>query len=207
MKKSRSDRDSIPHRATQRPVRQRVRIIAGAWRGSQIRFPAGAAIRPTPDRVRETLFNWLSSCIEHARCLDLFSGSGALGLEALSRGAAKVVFVERDGAAVRHLCDTLARFGCESGEVVHQDAWRFLERASEPFDIVFVDPPFHSGWVPRAARALARQGWLSPDFRVYFELERAAGVPPLPEPFVLLKAGRAGEVGYYLAGRRDGARD
>ncbi|HLY51656.1 MAG TPA: 16S rRNA (guanine(966)-N(2))-methyltransferase RsmD, partial [Steroidobacteraceae bacterium] len=113
-----------------------LRIIGGAWRGRKLRFPAAAHIRPTPDRVRETLFNWLGARVVGARCLDLFAGSGALGLEALSRGAAHVTFVEHDTAAARELRARLAEWGARDFAVERSDARRFLAGVARPYDVV-----------------------------------------------------------------------
>jgi 16S rRNA (guanine966-N2)-methyltransferase len=181
-----------------------LRIIGGEWRGRKVRFPPVAAIRPTPDRVRETLFNWLQPVIHGSRCLDLYAGSGALGLEALSRGAAEVVFVEVDLAATRHLSETLAALGCTRGRVLRSDAQRFLAAPEQPFDIVFLDPPFAEPVLAEACRALDRGGWLAAGGHAYLEAPAAAGAPELPAGWTLLRSKRAGEVGYHLA-RRDGA--
>jgi len=179
-----------------------LRIIGGEWRGRKIRFPPVAAIRPTPDRVRETLFNWLQPVVAGSRCLDLYAGSGALGLEALSRGAREVVFVDVDPAAVRHLTASLAALGCERGRVTRSDARRFLENPGEPFDIVFLDPPFADPVLGGACLALERDGWLTPGGFIYLEAPAAAGPPELPAGWTLLRSKRAGEVCYHLA-RRD----
>jgi len=178
-----------------------LRIIGGSWRGRRLRFPAAALIRPTPDRVRETLFNWLGARVVGARCLDLFAGSGALGLEALSRGAAHVTFVERDAAAARELSARLAEWGARDAQVVRADALRFLAGAARPFDIAFLDPPFASGLLATAAAALEGGGWLTPGALVYVECGAREGPPPLPPPWRALKARRAGEVGYHLYAR------
>src|SRR6202035_482227 len=123
--------------------RNSVRIIAGACRGRRIHFPDLPDLRPTPDRVRETLFNWLQHSLTGTRCLDLFAGSGALGLEALSRGAAEVVFVEQFPAASRTLQEQLVRLGGEGkGRVMEMGAARFLRTSVKPFDVAFLDPPF-----------------------------------------------------------------
>ena len=175
-----------------------LRIIGGSWRGRRLRFPAAALIRPTPDRVRETLFNWLGTRVTGARCLDLFAGSGALGLEALSRGAAHVTFVERDPAAVRALEATLADWGARGAEVVRGDALAFLEGRAQPCDLAFLDPPFAAGLLEEAAARLERHGWLADAARIYVECAARAGVPPLPARWLPLKAKRAGEVGYHL---------
>jgi 16S rRNA (guanine966-N2)-methyltransferase len=182
-----------------RGARARVlRIIGGSWRGRRLRFPAGALIRPTPDRVRETLFNWLGARVTGARCLDLFAGSGALGLEALSRGAAHVTFVEHDTVAARELQATLAAWGARDAQVERGDALAFLARRARPFDIVFLDPPFAAGLLAEAAAVLEGNGWLGADALIYVECSARAGVPPLPERWAALKAKRAGEVGYHL---------
>ena len=175
-----------------------LRIIGGTWRGRKLRFPATADIRPTPDRVRETLFNWLDGVIRGARCLDLFAGSGALGLEALSRGAAHVTFVERDAIAARELRVRLDEWQAAGACVERSDALRYLAGESRPFDIVFLDPPFASELLSGAAALLEARHWLSSDARMYVECEARQGLPPLPAGWQLLKAKHAGEVGYYL---------
>jgi len=178
-----------------------LRIIGGSWRGRRLRFPAAALIRPTPDRVRETLFNWLGARVVDARCLDLFAGSGALGLEALSRGAAHVTFVERDGEAVRELRARLAEWGARDAKVARGDALGFLAGGARPFDIAFLDPPFAAGLLEQAAALLEANGWLSEAAFIYVECGARAGVPALPERWLALKAKRAGEVGYHLYAR------
>jgi len=175
-----------------------LRIIGGTWRGRKLRFPASAAIRPTPDRVRETLFNWLGAAIHGARCLDLFAGSGALGLEALSRGAAHVTFVEQDAAAAYTLRERLLEWQAGDARVVRTDALRYLSGDARPFDIVFLDPPFASGLLARSAALLEERDWLAADARIYVECAAREGLPPLPAGWRPLKAKQAGEVGYHL---------
>ena len=175
-------------------------------RGRRLRFPPSADIRPTPDRVRETLFNWLAPHVPGARCLDLFAGSGALGLEALSRGAAHVTFIEHAPAAAREIAARLAEWGAHAGRVEQTDARRFLERTPAlPFDIVFLDPPFASKLLTESAALLEQGGWMSEAALIY--VERAAEgtarapatpVPELPSAWAPLKAKQAGEVGYHL---------
>lgn len=181
-----------------------LRIIGGAWRGRKLRFPPGTLIRPTPDRVRETLFNWLAGRIHGARCLDLFAGSGALGLEALSRGAAQVTFVEQETSAARALAATLAEWGAVSAEVERADARRYLARTPRPADVVFLDPPFDSQLLPEVAAALESRGWLAPGALIYVECAARAPLPPLPAPWHVLREKRAGEVGYHLYARANG---
>jgi 16S rRNA (guanine966-N2)-methyltransferase len=178
-----------------------LRIIGGMWRGRKLRFPPSPEIRPTPDRVRETLFNWIAARLPGARCLDLFAGSGALGLESLSRGAAHVTFVERDAAAARELRARLSEWGASGAEVEHGDALRFLGSAGRPFDIVFLDPPFDSDFLTLAADRLENGGWLAPGALIYVECPARTGLPPLPETWTATKAKQAGEVGYHLLTR------
>ncbi len=179
-----------------------LRIIGGTWRGRKFQFPPVEAIRPTPDRVRETVFNWLQQDIAGARCLDLYAGSGALGLEALSRGAAQVVLVEVDQAVCWHLSQTLAQLGCDRGQVVCSDAARYLEGVPQSFDIAFLDPPFAGRALAEACRRIDERGWLRMGGLAYLEDAATTGAPVLPAGWTLLRSKRAGEVGYHLA-RRD----
>ncbi len=176
-----------------------LRIIGGRWRGTRLRFPPVEAIRPTPDRVRETVFNWLAPFIGGARCLDLFAGSGALGLEALSRGARETVFVERDPRVGEYLKETLARLNAAEGRVVVDDASRYLKAGHGPFDIVFMDPPFGAGLLTALCGELQATGVLSPEAYVYLESEAGAGEPLLPPNWTMHRTGYAGKVGYHLA--------
>ena len=180
--------------------RNSVRIIGGGWRGRRISFPDIPGLRPTPDRVRETLFNWLQQDVVGARCLDLFAGSGALGLEALSRGAKEVVFVEQAVAASRALQEQLTRFGGErKGRVTEMGATRFLRVPASPFDIVFLDPPFGRDALAEYVPMLDSGNWLKDGGFVYLENEKTSGAPALPPHWELLKSKSAGEVGYHLA--------
>jgi 16S rRNA (guanine966-N2)-methyltransferase len=157
-------------------------------------------LRPTPDRVRETVFNWLQHSLQGTRCLDLFAGSGALGLEALSRGAAEVVFIEQFPAASRTLQEQLVRLGAAGkGRVMEMGAARFLRTPVKPFDIAFLDPPFGQDALAEYIPMLDSSGWLKAGGLVYLENERIAGVPTIPAHWELLKSKSAGEVGYHLA--------
>jgi 16S rRNA (guanine966-N2)-methyltransferase len=188
--------------AAGRAARSRMlRIIGGSWRGRRLRFPPQAEIRPTPDRVRETLFNWLGAQVHGSRCLDLFAGSGALGLEALSRGAADVTFVEKDAVAVRELRARLAEWRATGAQVEHSDALRFLGTAARAFNIVFLDPPFASPLLAESCRLLEERHWLGASALIYVETDARAGLPPLPQTWTVTKAKRAGAVGYHLITR------
>lgn len=166
-----------------------VRIIGGQWRRRLVRFPDAPALRPTPDRLRETLFNWLGQDLTGKICLDLFAGSGALGFEAASRGAAQVVMVEQNAAVYRALRQTQTALGAGQIEVHCDDAWRFLRRDIRRYDLVFLDPPFHLGWLPRLLPLLPVR--LQPGARVYLE---AAELPSLPQGCEVLRQTRAGQV-------------
>ena len=178
-----------------------VRIIAGRWRRQRLRVVATGQIRPTPDRVRETLFNWLGSEVEGMRCLDLFAGTGALGFEAASRGARAVVMVELDrqaAAALEHAARTL---GADNVEVVCADALGWTPTACEPFDIVFLDPPY-TGPAPEAALdRLDRLGTLAARCVAYLETDRDSTDIELPPGWHFLHARRAARVRYHLASR------
>jgi 16S rRNA (guanine966-N2)-methyltransferase len=180
--------------------RNEVRIIGGRWRGRKLRFPEARDLRPTPDRVRETLFNWLAPVIRGARCLDCFAGSGVLGLEALSRGADSVVLIDSDPALVRYLGRLAEEIQAgAAATVIRADATKWLERSTDAFDVVFLDPPYAAGLLPDLLRRLARPGVLAPGAFVYLECAAADGPPPLPPGWRLHRSGRAGDVGYHLA--------
>ena len=174
-----------------------LRIIGGRWRGRRFPCPPDDRTRPTGDRIRETLFNWLAPVIDGARCLDLFAGSGALGLEALSRSAAGVSFVEKDAGAVRQLETTLGMLDCAEADVVKGDALRFLAGPPTRFDIVFLDPPF--GVIdPGNLCTLLEDGWLAGCARVYIEMRRDAELPELPAGWTIVRDKAAGRVRFVL---------
>lgn len=182
-----------------RGYRNEFRIIAGEWRSRRFRFPDLPGIRPSPDRVRETLFNWLRNRVPGARCLDLFAGSGALGLEALSRGAAAVVFVDRETRVIKAIQEHLALLESTHGQTWQGDAFGFLRGTPQPFDVVFLDPPFDSPFLAQAVQALAQPGWLASGARIYMEYGMH-GEPRLPDNWELIRQGRAGQVRFALAG-------
>ena len=184
---------------------RQLRIIGGTWRGRRFRFPPSPQIRPTPDRVRETLFNWLGSRVSGARCLDLFAGSGALGLEALSRGAVEVTFVEQDSAAARELVARLGEWGAQGARVERCDAGQFLggRAPAQPFDIVFLDPPFTENLLRGTAELLESRRWLAPAALIYVECAARDGLPAVPAAWAPVRAKQAGEVGYHLFARSE----
>jgi len=179
-----------------------VRIIGGHWRGRRLPVPDTAGLRPTPDRVRETLFNWLAPYLSGAVCLDLFAGTGVLGLEALSRGARRAVLVEQNAEAVRSLHQAEALLEARDARVAQGEALAWLQGSAEAFDIVFLDPPYASDLLVPALELLAQRGLVSPGGFVYLEFAHG-GRPELPvmdfEPF---REGRAGDVEYLLLRRR-----
>jgi len=185
----------------QKKTADTLRIIGGEWRGRRIRFPGAGGIRPTPDRVRETLFNWLMARVPGSRCLDLFAGSGALGLEALSRGAAHATFVEHDRGNAARLRETAAALAPGRATVIEADALAWLAQRQTPFDIVFLDPPFAAGVLAEAMQRLDANGHLAPDAYIYLEAPAKDGPPGLPAGWLLHRSGRAGAVGYHLARR------
>lgn len=189
---------------TTRVQRNQVRIVGGDWRGRKLSFIDRPGLRPTPDRVRETLFNWLAPVIAGSRCLDLFAGSGALGFEAASRAAAEVVLIERETAVVECLREQAAQFKASTLRIVQADALQFLQGEPRPFDIVLLDPPFGQDWLARSLAALAH-GWLAPAARIYLEAERDLSADALgallPAGFQIIRSKQTSQVGYHLATR------
>jgi 16S rRNA (guanine966-N2)-methyltransferase len=175
--------------AGRRPPHE-VRIVGGRWKRSRLPVADRPGLRPTPDRVRETLFNWLGQDLCGWRCLDAFAGSGALGFEAASRGAARVVLVERDREALAALEKSRAALAAGEVEIVAGDAEAFLARSRERFDVVFLDPPFRTNVLPRVLNSLR----LKANARIYIESESPIAAAGWRE----LKRGKAGQVSYQL---------
>lgn len=176
-----------------------LRIIGGDWRSRKLRFPDAGGVRPTPARTRETLFNWLSFHLAGRQCLDLFAGSGALGLEALSRGAGNVTFVDHTPELARALRDNLRQLQSDQGVVECASVDTYLaQRHRDPFDVVFMDPPFRQGWLERILPALYQQGWIKPGGWVYLEHESESTTPPAPDDWQLHRQKTAGQVTYCL---------
>lgn len=207
MHKQRASKDKGVKRRGRRarmptPYPGAVRIIAGQWRGRRLRVFAAPGLRPTPDRVRETLFNWLRPWLPGARCLDLFAGTGALCLEALSRGAGSAVMIEAVPAAVAILRENVTRLGAQHAQVIETQATDYLVGPAQGFDIVFVDPPFASELIARTSELLETGGWLSPGALVYVEAPAKLRPLPVPETWECLRSGTAGQVGYHLLTKR-----
>jgi 16S rRNA (guanine966-N2)-methyltransferase len=179
-------------------VKNELRIIGGTWRSRKLRFPDAPGLRPTPDRLRETLFNWLRQGLHGLRCLDLYAGSGALGFEAASRGAARVVMVESNKTTFTALKDNCSRLDAAQVSVAAMDVSRFLDGPPESFDVVFLDPPFHQGLVVPGCRKLTDSGWLADGARIYVETERSLDLGELPSSWLPLRDKQAGEVACRL---------
>jgi 16S rRNA (guanine966-N2)-methyltransferase len=177
----------------------RLRIVAGKWRSRLLDIADVPGLRPTSARIRETLFNWLAQRIQGARCLDLFAGTGALGLEALSRGAGSTVFVEQSARAVSALNGNIKILEAEGATVWQMDALQYLHREHpERFDVVFLDPPFATDMLEELCRLLAERQMLANDACVYLEQDRSASEPNLPDGWHMLKNKTAGNVRYML---------
>ncbi|TNG00993.1 MAG: 16S rRNA (guanine(966)-N(2))-methyltransferase RsmD [Gammaproteobacteria bacterium] len=181
---------------------QQLRIIGGQHRGRILSFLSINGLRPTPDRVRETLFNWLQPVIEGACCLDLFSGSGALGLEAASRGAATVVMVESSTRAAEQIRKHVNMLGLEDVHVIRHKAREYLKQCDLSFDVVFLDPPYRKGQLLPICNLLEENHLLRMNARVYLESEQAITQSDIPENWHLIRAKQAGQVFYHLAERR-----
>jgi 16S rRNA (guanine966-N2)-methyltransferase len=171
----------------------KVRIIGGELRSRMINFPDAEVLRPTPDRVRETLFNWLGQTLYGRTCLDLFAGSGALGFEAASRGAERVVMVEMNRTVLHALQDNVKKLGCANVFVQGQDGLEFASRDAHKYDVIFLDPPFQSDYLPKLLEILPQR--LNENGVVYVESGAAITVPP---PWQVIKSGKAGQVHYQL---------
>lgn len=180
--------------------KNQVRIIGGSFRGRKLTFPEFQGLRPTPDRIRETLFNWLQGEIAGAMCLDLFSGSGALGFEALSRGAKHVVFVDAERQAVAQIKQNAEYLQVTNADFMFTKSEVYLEKitAKPMFDVVFCDPPFHQNLLSNSLSAIAESSILKANAKVYVEAEVPLNESELPDGWFVLKAKTAGKVHYHL---------
>lgn len=175
-----------------------IRIIGGQWRGRKLPVPDSPGLRPTTDRVRETLFNWLAPSMVDARCLDCFAGSGALGLEALSRYAASTTLLEMERHVAQQLQKNLATLKAEHGKVVNTNTLTYLNQSGTPHDVVFIDPPFRKGLLEETLNLLETNGWLADSALIYVESEVENGMPPVPASWELHREKIAGQVAYRL---------
>lgn len=173
----------------------RIRIIGGKWRGRKLPVVDVATLRPTPDRVRETLFNWLQPVIEGASCLDLYAGTGALGLEALSRGAGDVVLVEQNSDAVLQISRNIETLSAQGILLYQNDALEWLKNSRQKFDIVFLDPPYRQGLIEKSSVLIRTRGCLKKNALIYIESDKTLQVP---DGMLLEKQGRAGHVRFML---------
>lgn len=187
-------------------LKNQIRIIGGKWRGRKIQVTDIPGLRPTPDRIRETLFNWLLPELQNARCLDLFAGTGVLGLEALSRGAQKVVFLEKDKNVFQTLEKTLESLKAEKDcfEILNMDALAWLsdvniQKKHGAFDIVFIDPPYALDLLASTFLQLDKGAWITNHGLIYFESNHPIEGSILPKTWEILKEKKAGLVHYYLA--------
>ncbi|MBB3322753.1 16S rRNA (guanine(966)-N(2))-methyltransferase [Atlantibacter sp. RC6] len=175
-----------------------IRIIGGQWRGRKLPVTDSPGLRPTTDRVRETLFNWLAPYMVDARCLDCFAGSGALGLESLSRYAASATLLEMERPVAQQLQKNLATLKAANGKVVNTNTLNYLNQTGTPHDIVFIDPPFRKGLLDDTLSLLEKNGWLADGALIYVESEVENGMPPVPASWQLHREKVAGQVAYRL---------
>lgn len=180
----------------------KLRIIGGEWRSRVIIFDDAPGLRPTPSRVRETLFNWLQTDIEGSRCLDLFAGSGALGFEAASRRAKHVVQVENNPKTCQKLKQNIATLHADNVTVMQSDVQQFLKNCSDSYDLIFLDPPFGHGLIVPVCQQIAESGVLAPYGKIYIETERNLALESLPTDWQPLKHKVAGDVSYNLYQRQ-----
>lgn len=181
--------------------KNQLRLIAGTWRGRKLPFAPVPGLRPTPDRVRETLFNWLSPVIREARCLDLFAGSGALGFEAASRGAAEVILVDSHAEVIHSLRQQIDVLDARQVRAVQSGCNRYLDSQARPMDIVFLDPPYHENLLPGCIGQLESAGWLANEAWIYIETGKFSDLD-IPDTWALFRNTVAGQVNGYLVRRQ-----
>ncbi|KKD61519.1 16S rRNA methyltransferase [Grimontia sp. AD028] len=180
-----------------------VRIIAGKWRGRKLPVKNVEGLRPTTDRVKETVFNWLAADLYEARCLDVFAGSGGLGLEALSRQAEQVTLLELDKGAATQISQNLNTLKADNATVHNTDALSYLSNKGQPFDVVFIDPPFRKDLLSDVISKLEQNGWLSHNALIYIEAEKELGQPVVPTHWDMIKEKHAGQVSFRLYQREE----
>lgn len=175
-----------------------VRIISGLWRGRKLPVHDAQGLRPTTDRVKETLFNWLAQEVPGAKCLDLFAGSGGLGFEAASRQAESVTLIELNPTAFKQIQQNIATLNASNVHVVNSDALTFLQQVGTPQHIIFIDPPFRQGLLNETVTLLDQNGWLADDAMIYIETEKELPLDGIPNNWRLHREKTAGQVSYRL---------
>ncbi|CAM4445778.1 16S rRNA (guanine(966)-N(2))-methyltransferase RsmD [Vibrio agarivorans] len=175
-----------------------IRIISGLWRGRKLPVHDAEGLRPTTDRVKETVFNWLAQDVPKSRCLDVFAGSGGLGFEAASRQAEKVTMLELNNKAFQQLKSNVATLKASNIDAVQTDALAYLKQPGSAYDVVFIDPPFHQGLVDECIQLLEQNGWLSDNAMIYLETERELDVSSVPTTWSLHREKQAGQVAFRL---------
>lgn len=180
----------------------KLRIIGGRWRSRILPVIDQEGLRPTPDRIRETLFNWLQAEVSGASCLDLFAGSGALSFEAASRGATTVLMLEKQAAACDVLKKNIQLLKADNLQLQQQDALNWLAQTSGKYDLVFVDPPYNSDLLAQSCLLLEQNNHLADEAYIYLECASNQDLPDLPQNWQIIRGKKAGQVGYYLALRQ-----
>ncbi|MCB6145382.1 16S rRNA (guanine(966)-N(2))-methyltransferase [Providencia rettgeri] len=180
------------------PSLGQIRIIGGKWRGRKLPVRDSEGLRPTTDRIKETLFNWLMPIIRDARCLDCFAGSGSLGFEALSRFAETVTFIELDKHNAQLLTENKTRLQADNATIVNHNSLNFLSQAGTPFDVVFIDPPFRKGLLNETIQLLEKNQWLAEESWIYVESEAESPLTDIPANWQLHREKIAGQVAYRL---------
>ncbi|MDN2482332.1 16S rRNA (guanine(966)-N(2))-methyltransferase RsmD [Vibrio agarivorans] len=175
-----------------------IRIISGLWRGRKLPVHDAEGLRPTTDRVKETVFNWLAQDVPKSRCLDVFAGSGGLGFEAASRQAEKVTMLELNNKAFQQLKSNVATLKASNIDAVQTDALAYLKQPGSAYDVVFIDPPFHQGLVDECIQLLEQNGWLSDNAMIYLETEKELDVSSVPTTWSLHREKQAGQVAFRL---------
>ncbi len=191
-----------PTPSQKKPSTGFVRIISGLWRGRKLPVHDAEGLRPTTDRVKETLFNWLAQDIPHAKCLDLFAGAGSLGFEAASRQADKVIMIELNPTVFKQLKQNCTTLKAENIELINGDALKYLSAEGTPHDVVFIDPPFRQGLLEQTCRLLEQNKWLAEGAMIYLEAEKEWPLSHIPDNWELHREKTAGQVCYRLFVRK-----
>lgn len=179
--------------------RNQVRIIGGSFKGRKISFPDTFELRPTSDRIKETLFNWLAPYIRDSICLDLFAGSGALSFEAVSRGAFKVIAIENNPLVISTLKAEIDHLKITNLDIIQADTPQFLNTSSSPVDIIFIDPPYKKNLLAPCCSLLEGNGWVKTGTYIYYEADVEIPVENIPSSWKIIKQKKAGNIHYYLA--------